>query len=254
MRSLLSSFLRSWCGDRQVDVDAADDHRRHHHEDDQQHQHHVDQRGDVDLRPDLPLGRRLRGRARGRAAASADHGKVGHAVASQDRVDQLGRGLVDVDGDVVDPRDEVVVEPDRDDRDAEADGGGDQRLGDAGRHGADAAAALGRVGELLKRGDDAADGAEQADERRRRRDRRQHRQAAAQAGELALLAPLHGAVDGLGDLEGGRGGPGAIEAARVFVQPAPITLATGLPAKRSSSPTASRSRPAPSTIGASGAM
>ena len=43
-------------------------------------------------------------------------------VASQDRVDQLGRGLVDVDGDVVEARGEVVVEPDRDDRDAQPDG------------------------------------------------------------------------------------------------------------------------------------
>ena len=126
-------------------------------------------------------------------------------VPAQDRVDQLGRGLVDVDGDVVEARGEVVVEPDRDDRDAEADGGGHQRLGDAGRHGADAAAALGRIGQLLERGDDAADGAEQADERRRRRDRRQHRHAAAQAGELALLAALHGAVDDLGHLERGPG-------------------------------------------------
>src|SRR3954469_12111520 len=78
-------------------------------------------------------------------------------------VDQLRRRLVDVDGHVVQLGGEVVVEPHRDDGDAQADCGGHQRLGDAGGHRADAAAPLGGVGQLLERGDDAADGAEQAD-------------------------------------------------------------------------------------------
>src|SRR5260221_13157521 len=63
-------------------------------------------------------------------------------VALEDRVDELGRRLVDVDRDVVEPRREVVVEPDGQDRDAQADGRRDERLGDAGGDRADAAAAL----------------------------------------------------------------------------------------------------------------
>ena len=197
----------------------------------------VDQRGHVDLRPHLPLGVALDRRrcARRRAGAVAAGRAPRHtAPSAQDGVDQLGGGLVDVDGQVVEPRGEVVVEPDGDDRDAEADGGGDERLGDAGRHRADAAAPLGRVGQLLEGGDDAADGAEQADERRRRGDRRQHRHPAPQTGQLALLAPLHRPVDDLGDVErrpaaaapAGRSNPRAYSCS-----PAPITLATGLPTK-----------------------
>src|SRR5450432_2421029 len=121
-------------------------------------------------------------------------------VALEDRVDELGGRLVDVDRDVVELGREVVEEPHRHDGDAEAHGRRDERLGDAGRDGADAAAALGRVGELLEGGDDAADGAEEAHEGRRRRHGREHGQAAPQARELALLHALHRAVDGLGDV------------------------------------------------------
>src|SRR3954453_14793218 len=53
---------------------------------------------------------------------------------------------------------------------------------------------------------------------------------------------------------GAAAAPGRSTPRAYSVRPAPMTLATGLPAKRLSSPTASRSRPVPSTIGASAAM
>ena len=53
---------------------------------------------------------------------------------------------------------------------------------------------------------------------------------------------------------GAAAAPGRSTPRAYSVSPAPITFATGLPANRLSRPTASRSRPGPSTIGASAAM
>ena len=134
------------------------------------HEHDVDERGHVDLGAHAALGVALRDQAsgtRGLAGRERSLGQRAHVVslggvALEDAVDQLGRRLVDVDRDVVQLGREVVVEPDRQDRDAQADGRRDEGLGDAAEDRADAAAALRGVGELLEGRDDAADGAEEA--------------------------------------------------------------------------------------------
>src|SRR5690349_19608797 len=59
-------------------------------------------------------------------------------------VDQLLRGVGHLDGGEVDLGGEVVVEPHRRDRDDQAEGGRDQRLGDTGRHRRERAAAARR--------------------------------------------------------------------------------------------------------------
>src|SRR4029453_4634515 len=86
-------------------------------------------------------------------------------------VDQLRRGVVHFDVEVLDAAGQVVVEPHRRDRDEQAERGFDERFGDTGRHRAEAARPGGR--DALERRDDADDRAEQADERRGRADGRQ---------------------------------------------------------------------------------
>src|SRR5437867_1312627 len=83
-------------------------------------------------------------------------------------VDQLRRGVVHFDVEVLDAAGQVVVEPHRRNRHEESERGLDQRFRDAGGHGAEAARP-GR-GDALERGDDAEDRAEQSDEGRRRAD------------------------------------------------------------------------------------
>src|SRR5262249_41009211 len=75
----------------------------------------------------------------------------------------LGQDL-QLDGDARQPLVEVVVDDDGLDRDRDARGGGDERLGDALRHDGEAAAAVLRDG--AERGHDADDGPVEADEGR----------------------------------------------------------------------------------------
>src|SRR5436190_19900408 len=83
----------------------------------------------------------------------------------QEEIDQLRAGIGHLDPEELDLRLEVIEAPDPDDGHADADAGGDERLGDAGGDRADAAAA--RRGHPLEGVDDAEHGAEQPDERRR---------------------------------------------------------------------------------------
>src|SRR5579859_6788862 len=96
---------------------------------------------------------------------------LGVAPLAQHVADQLRRHVVHVDDERLDGVGEVVERHDRRDGDGEADGGGEERLGDAGRDAAQAA--LARRRHRAEGVDDADDGAEEADERRRRGDRRQ---------------------------------------------------------------------------------
>src|SRR5215211_603313 len=111
--------------------------------------------------------------------ATAGHRLLGLEFLGEDRtpelaphaldqvVDQLFRGVGHLDREVLDLGREVVVGPHRRDRNHEAEGGRDQRLGDTGR---DARQAAG--GALLRHADegvhDTHRGAEEADERRGR--------------------------------------------------------------------------------------
>src|SRR3954466_9339395 len=58
-------------------------------------------------------------------------------LALHEEVDQLGRGVGHLDLQPLENVGEVVEHPGRRNGDAEAEGGGDERLGDTGRHGAD---------------------------------------------------------------------------------------------------------------------
>src|SRR5947207_8461131 len=111
-----------------------------------------------------------------------------------EEVDQLGRGIVHFDVEVLDPAGEVVVEPHRRNRDDEPERRLDERFRDADRHGADAGRPAGA--DALERVDDADDRAEQSDERRRRPDRRERRHALLQVRGGERRGALNGAADG----------------------------------------------------------
>src|SRR5262249_46713761 len=83
-------------------------------------------------------------------------------------VDQLRRGVVHFDVEVLDAAGQVVVEPDGRDGHDEAERRLDERFRDTGRDRAETAGAGCR--DALERGDDADDRAEQPDERRGRAD------------------------------------------------------------------------------------
>src|SRR5437870_4937363 len=111
-------------------------------------------------------------------------------------VEQLRAGVVHLHVEALDLAREVVVRPHRRHRHEQAEGGGDERLGDAGRDGGDAARA--GEGHARERVDDAEGGAEEAHEGRGGADRGQAAQAAFQVGQVhrggALDRPL-GRVD-----------------------------------------------------------
>src|SRR6185295_42919 len=75
-----------------------------------------------------------------------------------EEVDQLGGGVRHLQLQPLEPAGEVVEHPRRRDGDAEAEGGGDERLGDTGRHRAETARA--GHGDAVEGVDDADDGAE----------------------------------------------------------------------------------------------
>src|SRR3989442_215119 len=109
-------------------------------------------------------------------------------------VDQLFRGVRHLDGEEIDLGGEVVVEPHRRNGDDETERGGDQGLRDAGRHGAQRAAAP-RCRHAGERVHDAHHRAEQSDERSRGARGRQNPEAPLQLGrhdeDLALDPPLN---------------------------------------------------------------
>src|SRR5262249_52261837 len=76
----------------------------------------------------------------------------------------LRAGVGHLDGEAIDAVLEVVIGPHRRNGHEQTERGGDERLGDTGRHRGDAAAGGGHLGEGV---DDADNGAEQPDERRR---------------------------------------------------------------------------------------
>ena len=97
-------------------------------------------------------------------------------VSAADHQEQLRRGVAEQRAVAADDADQMVVDHDRGDRGDEADRGGEQRLGDAGRDHRE----IGGVGfrDADERVHDAPHRAEQADERRGGADRRQHADAA----------------------------------------------------------------------------
>ena len=151
--------------DRQVDRDVDRRQRRRHHEDDQQHQHHVDERGDVDLvrfgeivvavvETDAPCAtppRRSFGAAAPRSR-SRDTSRSTAAAASPTKRPAAG-GLA---------REHIVDDHRRDRRD-EPHRGREQRLGDAGRDDREVRGL--RLRDADKAVHDAPDRAEQADKR-----------------------------------------------------------------------------------------
>ncbi len=93
-------------------------------------------------------------------------------------VDQLGRGVVHLDVEVLDAAGQVVVEPHGRDGHDQSERRLDERFGNTGRHRADAARPRG--GDTLERRDDADDRAEQSDERGGRADGRERGDALLQ--------------------------------------------------------------------------
>ena len=110
-------------------------------------------------------------------------------------VDELRRGVVHLDVEVLEAARQVVVEPHRRDGDEQAERGLDERFRDTGRHGADAARAGGRDAD--ERVDDADDRAEQSDERGRRADGGERRDALLQVVAGQRGGALNGAAHGV---------------------------------------------------------
>src|SRR5207249_2430691 len=163
-------------------------HGRDHHEDDQQDEHNVGHGDNV-----------------GRRHLWSDLWLVGHGVsllgaAAQDEVvDELHRGVVHLDVEGFHFVGEVVVSPDGRDGHEEAEGGGDERFGDAAGNSRQTGGLV--RGDALKRVQDTDHGAEEADERRGRTDRGKCREAAlhfsVDDGDGALETAL-GGVDDVG--------------------------------------------------------
>src|SRR5262245_26849558 len=99
----------------------------------------------------------------------------------EQRLDEPLAGAREQARDRAHPHLQPVERGQRDDRDEQADRGGDERLRDAGRDDGEAARALRR--HVVERLQDAPDRPEQADERRERADRAEHPQPAAQLGD-----------------------------------------------------------------------
>src|SRR6266511_6359676 len=126
--------------------------------------------------------------------ATAGHRLLGLEFLGEDRptelapdaldevVDELLRGVGHLDREVLDLGGEVVVGPHRRNRDHEAEGRGDQGLGDTGRDAGQTAGGALR-GHAHERVHDTHRRAEQADERRGRADRAQDAQAALEVGQ-----------------------------------------------------------------------
>ena len=159
---------------RQLDRHADGEQRRRHHEDDEQHEHDVDDRRHVDLAHRRPARRRRRPPLLAACLDRSAHGSAPHI----DLARQDGRELV---GEAFQPRCpgvpasliEFIVENDRGDGGEQAERGGEQRLGDAGRDHREVGVLA--DGDGLEARHDAPHRAEQSDERRRRADRRQER-------------------------------------------------------------------------------
>ena len=173
------------------------------HHDDEQHQHDVDERRHVDVglqaafcaanihchEVDAPSSRLEVGLRCDRSSSDRLRRLLDEVV------DQLRRRVVHFDVEVLDAAGQVVVEPDRRDRDDEPERGFDERFRDTGRDRAETARAGGR--DALERGDDADDRAEQSDERRRRADGRERRDALLQVVGGQRRGALNGAADGV---------------------------------------------------------
>src|SRR5262245_54118243 len=115
-----------------------------------------------------------------------------------EEVDELGGRVRHLELQPLELAGEVVEHPGRRNGDAEAEGGGDERLGDTGGHGAEAARA--GHGDAVEGVDDADHGAEQADERGDGGDGGQRADAALEVGGGQQRGALDGAGRGLDDL------------------------------------------------------
>src|SRR5512137_916820 len=120
------------------------------------------------------------------------YARTGLAAFLDEEVHELGGGVVHVHLDLLHLVREVVEEHHGGDGHEQAEGGGHERLGDAGGHGAQAAGAGGGHG--LEGGDDAGHGPQQPDERGGGADGGQRAQAAAQVGDGAQRGAVDGAV------------------------------------------------------------
>src|SRR6185369_7636384 len=122
--------------------------------------------------------------------ASVPGRRLGAQVAVQNIGELLDEGL-QLDGHPVDVPGEPVVRDHRGNRGEQADRGGDQRFGDAGRHGSQGhRLQAGQAGEGMH---DAPHRAEQADIGRNRTDRGQERKVCFDRVQLALVTGPHGA-------------------------------------------------------------
>src|SRR5438093_2277138 len=113
----------------------------------------------------------------------------------QEEIDQLRRRVGHLDPEELDLALEIVEHPHRGDGHGQPHRGGDQRLGNTGRHGADPARTGG--GHAGERVDDPDDRAEQTDERRRGADGRQASEAALHLGRGQSRGPLDRQADRL---------------------------------------------------------
>src|SRR4051812_29143527 len=107
-------------------------------------------------------------------------------------VEELAGAATELSLDPVDLRVQLIEEEHRRNRDAETEGGLDERFGDTGRHGAEAAGARRR--DPLERGDDADDRAEETDEGRDRSDGGEDAHSAAKLDADRLFLTLRLAV------------------------------------------------------------
>ena len=104
--------------------------RRHHHEDDQEHQHHVDVGHDVDLGLEFAAAATAHAAGKGRRH---QYGSRLTRLALQD-VRKFFDEALEADRKAVDIVRKTIVSHHRWNRREQADGGRDQRFGDAGRH------------------------------------------------------------------------------------------------------------------------
>src|SRR5215203_3397600 len=123
-------------------------------------------------------------------------------LALHEEVDQLGGGLLHLDLKTLQHVGEVVEHPGRRDGHAETEGGGDERLRDTGRDGADTTGAGER--DAVEGVDDADHGAEQTDEGGDGGDGRQRADAALEVRGGQQRGALDGAGGGFDDLDLGQ--------------------------------------------------
>src|SRR5690606_26918368 len=137
---LVRALGRFGAGGRQVQLHDPGGQGRRHHEDDQQQQHDVDERGDVDLAVLRQIVAATFLQLHAHGSAYLHH--VGHLAlagglviqVTADQQQYFGSGIAQLCPETGNGTGEDVVEHHSRNRCDQADGGGQQRLGDTGRH------------------------------------------------------------------------------------------------------------------------